>query len=200
MEKGGGAARATSLDITAQIRSFKPTFSIAARQKIPLEPRGPAWRRQSHGRAAAAARGASAGNAERVPRARLGAGRERARSAALPLLHPVPAVPGHRGAGAGARAPPLSSPRWGNPELGVADFNFYSLPGTALLGTPRGLWLLEHLRGLRWQRLKLGLLIFLLMRSLSAGAELSACLGRISSLSLAQESERGAEGLFWGHT
>lgn len=67
MEKGGGAARATSLDITAQIRSFKPTFSIAARQKIPLEPRGPAWRRQSHGRAAAAARGASAGNAERVP-------------------------------------------------------------------------------------------------------------------------------------
>lgn len=41
MEKGGGAARATSLDITAQIRSFKPTFSIAARQKNPLEPRGP---------------------------------------------------------------------------------------------------------------------------------------------------------------
>lgn len=41
MEKGGGAARTTSLYITAQIRSFKLTFSIAARQKIPLESQGP---------------------------------------------------------------------------------------------------------------------------------------------------------------
>lgn len=102
MEKGGGAARATSLDITAQIRSFKPTFSIAARQKIPLEPRGPAWRRQSHGRAAAAARGASAGNAERfsgpAPCVRV---RVRARRAQLCwgsiACQPCPAPGGHGG-------------------------------------------------------------------------------------------------------
>lgn len=52
-----------------------------------------------------------------------------------------------------------------NQELGGGDFIFFFPPPpgrSALLDTPRGLRLLigrQHLRGLRWQRHKLGLLI-----------------------------------------
>lgn len=49
MEKGGGAACTTSPDITAQIRSLKRTFSIAARQKIPPESQGLQRQWQSRG-------------------------------------------------------------------------------------------------------------------------------------------------------
>lgn len=63
MEKGGGAASTTSLYITAQIRSFKLSFSIAARAEEPPGAAGSLTRAgHSHGTAAAAAGGAPAGN------------------------------------------------------------------------------------------------------------------------------------------
>lgn len=90
------------------------------------------------------------------------------------------------------------SPSWaqrvvGHPE-GVAALDRPPAPPGAALAAPQA-------RAVNWRAA--------LMREPGAEAaaerwqrwaELSACLGRISSLSLAQESERGAEGLFWGHT